>query len=338
MTNFIDGLPKCELHVHVEGTFEQDLQRELAERNGAATGGAGAATSEPSGSEAPFGTLAAFLDAYYRGMSVLREEQDFYDLTAAYLAKAHSQHVVYAEIFFDPQAHISRGVGFETVIRGIHRAQVDAEASGGTRSQLILCFLRDERASSAEETLSASLPFKEWIVGVGLDSDERDNPPAKFADVFRRARAEGYRLTMHCDPNQEDSVGHLRECLDLVGVERIDHGVNCLDDDALAEEIRRRGLGLTVCPLSNRQIYGDLMADAVANMLAKGLRVTCNSDDPAYFGGYLNENLHALEDSGRLARADLVQLVKNAFEVSWLPRADRDAYLRAVDAYVDAHP
>lgn len=416
MPDFIAGLPKCELHVHLEGTLERSMQQALARRHQsydagarwpdtarsdvpeppvvkaavahlavaeagvpepqvekvdvadpdvaeadvpepheAEPGVAGPHEAEPgvagpheitrsaqpaspstaTSASDEFGTLASFLAAYYDGMRVLVEEEDFFDLTMAYLTKAHHQRVLYCEMFFDPQAHTARGVPFDTVISGIHRAQEVAEATLGIRSQLIMCFLRDEDADSAMATLEAALAYREWIVGVGLDSDENGNPPVKFLGVFERARAEGFHTTMHCDPNQVDSLGHLRQCLDVVGVERIDHGVSCLQDDEICDEIIRRGLGLTVCPLSNRRIYGDLMASAVTEMLDRGLRVTCNSDDPAYFGGYMNENMRALEDAG-LTRSELAELSKNAFSVSWLPRPDRDAYIARVDAYLAA--
>jgi len=348
--DFIGDLPKCELHVHLEGTLEPSMRRALAARHQSGTdvppaGGPGTGTGTGDSAPAPasggdtagngqFGTLATFLDAYYDAMAVLVDEEDFFDLTLAYLTTAHRQRVLYSEMFFDPQAHTKRGVAFDTVISGIHRAQEEAAATLGIRSQLVLCFLRDEDAESAMATLEAALAYRQWIVGVGLDSDENGNPPVKFEEVFRRARAEGFRLTMHCDPRQPDSLTHLRQCLDVIDVERIDHGVSCLQDDTIRAEIARRGLGLTVCPLSNRQIYGDLMADEIATMLRLGLRVTCNSDDPAYFGGYMNENFRALHDAGFTA-PQLAQLSRNAFEVAWLPRAERDRYISAVDRHVE---
>ena len=219
------------------------------------------------------------------------------------------------------------------MIEGIRRAQQDAEASLGLRTQLIMCFLRDLSEESALATLEQSLPYRDWIVGVGLDSDEKDNPPRKFKDVFARARSEGFRLTMHCDVDQQDSVEHIRQCLDEIGVERIDHGVNAVDDEALLEEIKRRGLGLTVCPISNRYVTDGLKAAEIKAMLAAGIRVTVNSDDPAYFPGYMNENLLAVQEAVDLTRDECAQLIRNAFTVSWLPEEDRDAYLAALEAY-----
>lgn len=330
LSTFIEGMPKAELHVHLEGTLEPELKFELAARNG---------LDLPYGSVGElraayrFDDLPSFLAVYYEGMSVLLTEQDYYDLATAYFRKARSQNVVYAEVFFDPQAHTSRGIPFGTVIEGIHRAQQDAEASVGLRTQLIMCFLRDMSPESALATLDQSLPYKDWIVGVGLDSDEKDNPPRKFKDVFARARGDGYRLTMHCDVDQAGSVEHIRQCLDEIGVERIDHGVNAIDDVALIEEIKGRGLGLTVCPISNRYVTDGLKATEIKAMLDAGVRVTVNSDDPAYFPGYMNENLLAVQEAVNLTRDEIAQLARNAFTVSWLEQADTDGYLDALEAY-----
>ena len=280
-----------------------------------------------------FDDLPSFLAVYYEGMSVLLREPDFYDLATAYFRKAASQNVVYAEVFFDPQAHTSRGVAFETVLDGFTRAQRDARAELGLETQLIMCFLRDLSAESAYETLEASLPYRDRILGVGLDSDEKGNPPVKFKGVFERARAEGFRLTMHCDVDQEDSVGHIWQCLDEIGVERIDHGVNALEDAALVREIESRGLGLTVCPISNGYVAGGLKANELKHMLDHGLRATVNSDDPAYFPGYVNENVIAAQAAAGLTRDEVVALARNSFTVSWLEPAERQRYLDALDDY-----
>ena len=330
MHAFIAGLPKCELHLHIEGTLEPELKFELAARNAV---GLAYATVEEMRAAYDFDDLSSFLACYYEGMTVLRTEADFTDLAMAYLRRAASQHVRYAEIFFDPQAHTSRGVPFDVVITGLRRALADAEAGLGIRAQLIMCFLRDLSADSAMATLEESLPYREWIIGVGLDSDERGNPPVKFAAVFARARQEGYRLTMHCDVDQQDSTEHIRQCIEDIGVERIDHGVNALQDPALVQTIQERGLGLTVCPISNSYVTDSMQADAVRRMLDLGLRVTINSDDPAYFPGYVQENLLAITEALDLSRAELIQLQRNAFEICWLSRAARDAYLAELDAY-----
>lgn len=330
MRAFIAGLPKCELHLHIEGTLEPDLKFQLARRNSVELP---YRNVDEMRAAYDFDDLSSFLACYYEGMTVLRTEADFHDLAMAYLRRAASQRVRYAEIFFDPQAHTSRGIPFEVVISGLHRALVAGEAELGLRAQLILCFLRDMPAESAMATLLASLPYRDWIVGVGLDSDERGNPPLKFAEVFARARQEGYRLTMHCDVDQRDSTEHIRQCIDVIGVERIDHGVNALEDAALVAAIQERGLGLTVCPISNSYVTDSMQADAVRRMLDLGLRVTINSDDPAYFPGYVQENLIAIQAALELSREELVQLQRNAFEISWLPRETRDAYLAELDAY-----
>jgi adenine deaminase len=327
---FIEGMPKAELHLHLEGTLEPELKFELAARNG---------LDLPYGSveemRAAYGfdDLRSFLAVRYEGDSVLLTEQDFYDLATAYFRKAHSQNVVYAEVFFDPQAHTTRGVSFGALIEGFHRAQQDAEASFGLRSQLIMCFLRDLSAESAMETLEQSLPYGDRIVGVGLDSDEEDNPPVKFKHVFARARREGYLLTMHCDVDQENSVEHIWQCLDEIGVERIDHGVNALEDEALIKEINSRRLGLTICPISNSYVTDGLKANEIKSMLDEGVRATINSDDPAYFSGYMNENLIAVQGAVQFTRDEMLQLARNAFTVSWLAENDKDRYLDALNEY-----
>jgi len=334
MTGFIEGMPKAELHVHIEGTLEPELKFELAARNGLELP---YASVEEMRAAYEFDDLTSFLAVYYEGMSVLRSEPDFYDLAMAYFRKAHSQNVVYAEVFFDPQAHTSRGIPFATLIDGLRRAQQDAETSLGLRTQLIMCFLRDLSAESAMETLEQSLAHGDWIVGVGLDSDERGNPPVKFAEVFARARREGFRLTMHCDVDQDDSVAHIWQCLDQIGVERVDHGVNALEDPGLIAELNRRGLGLTCCPISNSYVTDGLKAAEIKALLDGGVRVTINSDDPAYFPGYVNENLIAVERAAGLGRHEVVRLVRNGFAISWLPAEDRDRYVDALEAYVAGH-
>ena len=330
LSSFIEGMPKAELHLHLEGTLEPELKLELAARNGLELP---YRSVEELRAAYDFDDLPSFLAVYYEGMSVLLTEQDFYRLAMAYFRKAHSQRVVYAEVFFDPQAHTTRGIPFGTVIEGFHRARQDVEASLGLRTQLIMCFLRDMSADSAMETLEASLPYKDWIIGVGLDSDEKDNPPVKFKDVFAQARSEGYRLTMHCDVDQANSVEHIWQCLNDIGVERIDHGVNALEDANLIKEINSRGLGLTVCPISNRYVTGDLKAREIKAMLEQGMRVTVNSDDPAYFPGYMNENLIAAQAAVDLTRDEIIQLIRNAFTITWLAEQDKNQYLNALDDY-----
>jgi adenine deaminase len=322
---FSAGLPKAELHLHIEGTLERSLCAELAVRNGIAV------PDVP-----PFHDLTSFLVGYYASMQVLRVEADFYDLAMAYFRTARSQNVVYAEVFFDPQAHTSRGVPFAAVIGGLDRARRDALDQLGLRAQLIMCFLRDLPADSAMATLEQSLPYADKIIGVGLDSDERGNPPLKFAGVFARARAEGYRLTMHCDVDQDDAVGHIWQCLDEIGVERIDHGVNCLEDAALVSRLAADRIGLTVCPVSNGWVTDSMKVRELGAMLDKTLLATVNSDDPAYFEAYVNENYAAVAAPGGLAAEQLTRLARNSFEIAWLDPAERAGYLALIDSYVSA--
>jgi adenosine deaminase len=330
LQGFIEGMPKCELHVHVEGTLEPEMKFELAKRNNIELP---YADIEALKNAYNFDDLPSFLAIYYEGMTVLLTEQDFFDLTYAYLAKAHSQKVLYTEMFFDPQAHTARGVGFDTVIRGIRRAQMAAETSLGIRSQLIMCFLRDWSAEFAMTTLLQSLPYKEWIIGVGLDSDERNNPPMKFNKVFQRAREEGYLLTVHCDVNQQGSIQHIWQAVNDIGADRLDHGVNAIEDKTLCEEIKKRSLTLTMCPISNAYVVGGTKADVLDQMLDLGMRVTVNSDDPAYFPGYMNENLIRVQEEVNLGKDKLVQLARNPFEGAWLPRATKDRYLAELEGY-----
>ena len=329
MQDFIQRLPKAELHVHLEGTLEPEHIFSLAERNGIALA---YATPDDVIAAYDFHDLPSFLKIYYAGMDVLRTEQDFYDLTMAYFQRAAAQNIVYVEPFFDPQAHTVRGIGFDTVLNGIHRAQRDAARTLGVESGLIMCFLRDMSAESAMAHLDLAEPYTDRLIGVGLDSDEKDNPPAKFASVFARARDLGLKLTMHCDVNQKDILGHIDECLTLIDVDRIDHGINALEDDGLRAAIVERGLGLTVCPVSNRFVVQTLTCDEIRQMLRFGMKPTINSDDPAYFRAYLNENLQALADEGDFTRDEIATLVRNSFEVCWLPDSERQRYLALFDA------
>ena len=330
MQAFIEGMPKAELHVHIEGTLEPELSFALAEKNGIEL-----PFDSPEALIAAydFHDLPSFLTIYYAGMSVLIDESDFYKLTWDYLEKAASQNVVYTEIFFDPQGHTSRGIAFETVITGIRKAQVDAEQKLGIRSQLIMCFLRDMSAESAMEHLQMAKPYLGWLVGVGLDSDEYNNPPVKFKDVFALAKQWGLKLTMHCDVNQKNTLDHIRQVIEVIGVDRIDHGVNSLESDELCELIVEKQLGLTVCPVSNRFVVQSLTANEIRTMLDKGMLATINSDDPAYFRAYMNENLIELQQEGEFSQSELKTLMANAFKVTWLPEEDKAAYLTKLDAY-----
>lgn len=334
MRQFIESMPKAELHVHLEGTLEPELSFALAEKNGVELE---YKTPEALLSAYDFYDLPSFLKIYYAAMNVLVTEDDFYQLTYAYLAKAQSQNTLYAELFFDPQAHTIRGVSFDIVISGIHKAQADAEAKLGIESQLILCFLRDMSAESAMQHLELAIPYLDWLVGVGLDSDERNNPPAKFTEVFAKAKTLGLKLTMHCDVNQQNTLTHIRQCIDEIEVDRIDHGVNSLESEVLCELIKNKGLGLTVCPVSNQFVVQSLTSEEVHSMLDKNMLVTINSDDPAYFRAYLNENLIELQKEGNFDQEQIVTLVGNAFKVAWLDDKTKDAYLNQLQQYVVAY-
>ncbi|GAC32686.1 adenosine deaminase [Paraglaciecola polaris] len=330
MQQFISEMPKAELHVHLEGTLEPELSFALATKNNIPLE---YKTPEQLVAAYDFHDLPSFLKIYYAGMNVLINESDFYQLTWDYLVKAASENIVYAELFFDPQAHTSRGVSFETIITGIHKAQLDAEQKLGINSQLIMCFLRELSAESAMEHLKLAMPYLPWLVGVGLDSNERDNPPTKFAEVFAKARALDLKLTMHCDVNQLNTLNHIEQCLDEIQVDRIDHGVNALQDPVLLEKIKQKKLGLTVCPISNRFVVQSLTSAEIRQMLEHNILVTINSDDPAYFRAYLNENFIELQKEGQFSAQDIVTMVENSFKVAWLKDSEINQYLAQVSQY-----
>lgn len=330
MQSFIENIPKAELHVHLEGTLEPELSFALAKKNGVDLP---YETPEELIAAYDFHDLPSFLAIYYAAMHVLIDEDDFYQLTYAYLSKARSQNILYTEMFFDPQAHTSRGVAFDTIINGIHNAQIDAQKNLGIESQLILCFLRDMSAESALEHLTLASLYNDWIVGVGLDSDERNNPPVKFAEVFAKAKAMGFKLTMHCDVNQLNTLQHISQCIGDIKVDRIDHGINSLESDELCELIKLKQLGLTVCPVSNKFVVQSLTSGEVRSMLEKDMLVTINSDDPAYFRAYLTENFLALQEEGQFNQAQIVTLVENAFKVAWLSDTAKQKYLNMISAY-----
>jgi len=333
LSGFIAGLPKAELHVHIEGTLEPGLLFALAERNGIALP---YPSVEALRAAYRFHDLQGFLDLYYQGMNVLIREQDFHDLAWSYLEKAQQHNILYAEIFFDPQAHTRRGVPFEVVIDGLQRAIADARVTLGVRAQLILCFLRDLPEDDALATLEAALPHRNRILGVGLDSAERGHPPEKFARVFARARAAGFRAVAHA--GEEGPAAYITHALDVLHAERIDHGVRCLEDRDLVARLARDRIPLTVCPLSNARLG---VVDTITNhplpdLLAQGLLVTLNSDDPAYFDGYLNENYMAVAEAFALPRKTLCTLARNSFEAAFLDDTDKAAYVAKVDAYETA--
>ena len=332
MDAFIRGMPKAELHVHVEGTLEPEMRMRLAERNGVDLP---YRTADELAASYAYQDLASFLALYFSGMDVLQTERDFFDLTLAYLRRVSAQNVVYAEMHFDPQAHISRGIAFDTVINGIRRAQEAARDELGIGSQLIMGILRDMSAESAMETLEQSLPYWDWIMGIGLDSNEKGNPPVKFRDVFDRARQEGYLLTMHCDHLQENSVEHIRQCLDIIGVDRLDHAYHALDDEGLIEDIRRRQICLTFCTTSIPTNPTPRRAAELKAALELGLNVTVNTDDPAYMRSYyMTEVLLNTQQAAGLTREQVAQLARNAFNSAWTGEGERAEYLAALDGYV----
>ncbi|MFJ5259668.1 adenosine deaminase [Streptomyces sp. NPDC088387] len=325
-------LPKAELHLHIEGTLEPDLAFELAARNGVTLP---YADTDALREAYLFADLQSFLDLYYALMAVLRTERDFEDLASAYLARAAAQGVRHAEIFFDPQAHIARGVPMETVVEGLWRALGPSAENHGVSTRLIMCFLRDESAESALATLDAAKPFLDRITAVGLDSAEVGHPPAKFREVYEAAAALGLRRVAHA--GEEGPPAYITEALDVLGVERIDHGLRCMEDPALVERLVRERVPLTVCPLSNVRLraVANLADHPLAAMLDAGLMCTVNSDDPAYFGGYAGDNLDAVGLALGLGEGRLRELARNSFLASFLEDDEglRARYLAEVEAY-----
>ncbi|MGD9931193.1 MAG: adenosine deaminase [Mangrovibacterium sp.] len=330
LPDFIAGLPKAELHLHIEGTLEPELLFKLAERNQIQLK---YQSVDELRQAYRFNNLQDFLNIYYEGANVLREEQDFYDLTWAYLLKCREQHVVHTEIFFDPQTHTSRGILFATVINGINHALQDAKEKLDISSRLIMCFLRHLDEASAFQVLEQALDYKDLIVGVGLDSSEKGNPPSKFERVFSKAREEGFLTVAHA--GEEGPVEYVREAVDLLKVFRIDHGNASINDEQLADELVKKKIPLTVCPLSNLalNVVPDLKSHPLKKLLDRGLLVTVNSDDPAYFGGYINENYLAIARALNLSRADLCQLARNSFRGSLLTAKEQEKYLNSVDSF-----
>jgi len=327
---WLQRLPKAELHLHIEGTLEPELMFELATRNDVALPYEDVAAVKAA---YVFDDLQSFLDLYYAGCSVLLTEADFYDLTMAYLRRAAAQGVRHAEIFFDPQTHTDRGIAFATVVDGIDRALADGREELGITSRLILCFLRHLSEVAAMTTLEAALSHRGAISAVGLDSSETGNPPAKFRAVFDRARAEGLLTVAHA--GEEGPPSYIREALDLLHVLRIDHGVRCMEDDALVDRLVADQVPLTVCPLSNvkLRVFDDLADHPIRRMLERGLMVTINSDDPAYFGGYIGDNYVATAEALGMSRDQMRQIARNSFLASFLDDAECQPHLEALDGF-----
>lgn len=330
---FIEGLPKVELHLHIEGSLEPELMFALAKRNGIDIP---FSSVEEVAAAYDFSNLQDFLDIYYQGMNVLQKEQDFYDLTWAYLEKMAAQNVRHVEIFFDPQGHTERGVKFSTVMDGIARALDDAEAKLGITSHIIMCFLRHLSEESAFQTLEAAMPYTDRIVGVGLDSSEVGHPPSKFARVFARAREMDMRIVAHA--GEEGPPEYVWEALDQLHVNRIDHGNRSLEDAVLVERLAKEAMPLTVCPLSNLKlcVVKDLKDHPLKKMLALGLKATINSDDPSYFGGYMNENYKAITHALGLSREELLTLAQNSIEASFLDAGRKEKLCAELAEYAKA--
>lgn len=333
LKTFIEKLPKAELHLHIEGSFEPELMFEIAQRNRV---------------EIPYDTVAevkaaykfhnlqSFLDIYYAGANVLLEEVDFYDLTMAYLKKMHSENVVHVEIFFDPQTHTDRGVSFEKVINGIYSALKKGENQYGISFKLIMSFMRHLSEESAFKTLNEALPYADKIDGVGLDSSELGNPPSKFVRVFAKAREAGFIPVAHA--GEEGPAEYIAEALNLLKVVRIDHGNRCLDDPNLVARLVEEEIPLTVCPLSNTALHvvDHLKNHPLKKLIDAGLLVTINSDDPAYFGGYMNANYYQIAEALTLSRAEIAKLAANSFTASWLPKATKEKYTADIEAMATA--
>lgn len=330
LKKIIQNIPKAELHLHIEGSFEPELMFKIAKRNNITLDYDSVASLTKAYT---FNNLQEFLDIYYTGAQVLLHERDFYDLTWAYLTKVHSQKVVHVEIFFDPQTHTDRGIAFETVITGIYKALEKAKTNYGMTYQLIMSYLRHLSEEEAFKTLEASLPFKEWIAGVGLDSSEKGNPPSKFKNVFHASAREGYKLVAHA--GEEGPASYIWEALDLLNVVRIDHGNRCLSDNALVQRLVKEQIPLTLCPTSNvaLKVIKHIQDHPLATMLDKGILATIHSDDPAYFGGYMNENYYQTAKALNLNLEQLQQLAINAFKASWLPPTQKEARIAEVKDY-----
>ncbi|MGF6245084.1 adenosine deaminase [Paraburkholderia sp. GAS38] len=329
----VAAAPKAELHIHIEGSLEPELIFALAERNGVKLA---YDSIEALRAAYAFTDLQSFLDIYYAGASVLLHEQDFYDMTMAYIERSLADNVTHTEIFFDPQTHTERGVSIATVVAGIERALADAEKRGLT-SKLILCFLRHLSEEDALATFEEALPlfdqYPHRLIGVGLDSSERGHPPSKFERVFAKARAKGLKLVAHA--GEEGPPSYIYEALDLLKVDRVDHGVRSIEDPALVTRLADTRVALTVCPLSNLKlcVFDDLTKHTLKALLDKGVAVTVNSDDPAYFGGYVNANYLATIEALKLTDAEVYTIIRNSFEAAFVTPAERDALIAKLDAH-----
>ncbi|WP_417328114.1 adenosine deaminase [Halarcobacter sp.] len=331
---FIKKLPKAELHLHIEGSLEPELMFKLAKRNGIEIP---YKTVEEVKEAYNFTNLQSFLDIYYAGAKVLIEKQDFYDMTWDYILKCKEDNIIHTEIFFDPQTHTQRGISFETVILGIKEALEDAHKKLGISSKIIMCFLRHLSEEEAFKTLEQSLSFKEYIIGVGLDSSELGNPPKKFEKVFNKAKEYGYKLVAHA--GEEGDISYIEDALDLLHIERIDHGVQAINSEALMKRLKEEQIPLTVCPNSNIElkVFENYKQHNIKQLLDYGLNVTVNSDDPAYFKGYMNQNFFNLVDNITLTKEDIIKLVKNSFHSSFIDEKLKQEYIKRVDEVVEKY-
>ncbi|MBF8999322.1 MULTISPECIES: adenosine deaminase [Vibrio] len=334
MHRFIQQLPKVELHLHIEGSLEPELMFELAQRNQVDI----PFTSPQEVRDAyQFTNLQDFLDIYYQGANVLLHEQDFYDLTWAYLLRCKEDNVIHTEIFFDPQTHTARGVAFETVIEGISKALDQGKKELGISSQIIMCFLRHLSEEDAIKTLEQALPYKDKIIGVGLDSSEQGHPPEKFTEVFRQAHEAGFLAVAHA--GEEGPAMNIRNAIDILGVHRVDHGVRCVEDKALVTELAETRMPLTVCPLSNLKlkVFEEMEEHNIVELLRQGLCVTINSDDPAYFGGYMTDNFNAVADAHPMSHEELAQFTLNAIEASFIADQEKQQMKNTVHKFLTIH-
>lgn len=334
MQEFIKHLPKVELHIHIEGSLEPELMFKLAKRNQI---NIPYNTPEDVRNAYQFNNLQSFLDIYYQGANVLIHEQDFYDLTWAYLLRCKEDNVIHTEIFFDPQTHTDRNIKFDTVINGISRALKDGQNELGISSQVIMCFLRHLDESSAFETLEQALPHKDKIIGIGLDSSEKGHPPEKFQRVFREAIKHGFITVAHA--GEEGPPKNIKNSLELLGVKRIDHGVSCVDDAALVTQLKEQEVPLTICPLSNikLKVFASMEQHNIVSLLRKGLRVTINSDDPAYFGGYMTDNFLAVSNAHALSKEEITRFTLNAIESSFIPVQQKTSMREITEQYLTNH-
>lgn len=329
MNELIQMLPKAELHMHIEGSLEPELMFKLAKRNGITLP---YASVEELRAKYDFNNLQEFLNIYYQGCAVLQTEQDFYDLAWAYLEKAKQDHVVHTEIFYDPQSHTDRGIPFATAINGLYRAFDDAQKQLGISFHIIACFLRHLPEQAALDLYPEILKHQDKILGIGLDSSELGHPPEKYQHVFAQAKKDGFKVVAHA--GEEGPADYVKQAVELLHVDRIDHGNRCLDDDILTAQIAHKGLALTVCPLSNLKlrVVKDLKDHPIKKMLKKGLLATINSDDPAYFGGYVNDNYSQLAEAVGLTEDEVFTLVENSFKASFLPDSIKEIHLKALNS------